>query len=399
MGVLKSSTRLASIPLFGLALLAAGAAAQPGSPSEKPVLPVEQSDVAVIPPPGPHRLVAIGGFTGPAVVFDPDDEGIKSLGSIPLVSDATTAMTRDGNTIVVAETHWSHRNRGQREDILAVYDSATLKLTKEIPIPGMLHVVPKMQVLSLSDDDKLAYIYDMLPASSIHVVDIAKGKLLTSVDIPGCALGFPFGTHSFGTLCGDGTIGSVDLAKVSAPRISFTAPVFDADNDPIYENSVVDRTTGQAWMLSYTGLIYPVQFGDGAPVVGQPWSIAEAAGLRVATTGVQDLAWRPGGGQLLALHRASRRLYVLMHPGNHWTHKQAGSEVWVVDTDQKKVIRRFSLKLPMHNIAVTQGDDPLLYLFVEEGHEDGMTVMDATTGKVLRSRPKVLGSLMMVPGQ
>ena len=37
----------------------------------------------------------------------------------------------------------------------------------------------------------------------------------------------------------------------------WTKPFFDANKDPIYEDSFVDRATGKALFLSYTGLVYP----------------------------------------------------------------------------------------------------------------------------------------------
>jgi methylamine dehydrogenase heavy chain len=385
--------KLVAIAASSAAMAAVGASAA----TDKPALPVERSDVAVLPPASPHRLIAIGAFGGSATVFDADDPAVKSLGTIPVRPNAITAMTRDGATVVVAETFWSHDNRGERSDVLSLYDGLTLKLTHEIPIPGHLHVVPKTQVIALSDDDKLAYIYDMLPASSVHVVDLAQSQVITSVPLPGCALAFAFGKRGFGTLCGDGTVGSVDLTRPDAPAISFTQPVFDPDNDPIFENSVVDRATGRGWFLSYTGKIYPVQFGEGAPAVGESWSLAAAAGLREATTGVQDLAWRPGGGQLIALHRPSQRLFVLMHPGNHWTHKAAGTELWVVDARTKEVTRRIPLKEPGHNVAVSQDDEPLLYVF-GEAPMGGMAVIDANSGEALRGRPATGGAVIMVPG-
>src|SRR5207248_228074 len=105
---------------------------------------------------------------------------------------------------------------------------------------------------------------------------------------------------------------------------------FDPDADPLFEHGLIDRTTGEGWFMSFTGHVYPIQFGA-KPIVGKPWSVNVSAGLPEAGPGVQELAWRPGGGQFMALHRATRRLYVLMHPGNYWTQKYAGTEVWVFD--------------------------------------------------------------------
>ena len=99
----------------------------------------------------------------------------------------------------------------------------------------------------------------------------------------------------------------------------------------------------------------------------------------------------------MALHRASDRLFVLMHTGNHWTHKEPGTELWVVDPKARQVTRRIPLKDPAQNVAVSQGDKPLIYLF-GEGPSGGMSVLDADTGKVLRGRPGTSGSMILVPG-
>ncbi len=66
-----------------------------------------------------------------------------------------------------------------------------------------------------------------------------------------------------------------------------------------------------------------------------PWSLQEAAGMPRATTQSELLAWRPGGGRFAAYHKASGRLFVLMHAGVHWTHKKGGTEIWVFDTSRR----------------------------------------------------------------
>ena len=92
-------------------------------------------------------------------------------------------------------------------------------------------------------------------------------------------------------------------------------------------------------------------------------------------TGVQELAWRPGGSQLAAYHKASGKLFVLMHPGNYWTHKHGGTEVWVLDTKTHALVScdfsrpcrrakaRRGKRVPYYaDIGVSQDAKPLLYL-------------------------------------
>jgi methylamine dehydrogenase heavy chain len=362
----------------------AGALAQPVP--IPPVLPVEDSDTAVLPPAGPHRLITLPSIIGGSgTVVDGDDPRLKVVGTVPMPGNAALALSRDASRIYVTETYWSHGNRGDRADLLSVYDGRTLELLKEIPLPGRLLVTAKLGQMGLSDDDALAYVYALVPGSQAHVVDLASGKVLTSVDLSGCALVYPYGPRSFATLCGDGTVGTATLSASGKAEVAFSPKFFDPDHDPIFENSLVDRTTGEAWLLSFTGKIYPARLGD-KPAVGKPWSINAAAGLPEAGDGVQELAWRPGGGQLMALHRASRRLYVLMHAGNYWTQKSAGTEVWVLDSVRHILIRRIPLAKPAKSIQVTQDAKPMLFAFGGEENPASLTTYDAETGRKLSER-------------
>ncbi len=176
--------------------------------------------------------------------------------------------------------------------------------------------------------------------------------------------------------------------------------------DPIFENSFVDRVTGKAIFLSYTGLVYEAKLGSDS-VVEKPWSIQKAAGFPVAGTGVQELAWRPGGGQLAAYHKASGKLFVLMHTGNYWTHRQGGSEIWVLDTKSHSLLSRFQLqpvptsgladeRVPFYeDIGVSQDAKPVLYLLNSDGND---VVLDAATGEQLRKIEFAAGNSVVVPG-
>ncbi|HEY0340068.1 MAG TPA: amine dehydrogenase large subunit, partial [Steroidobacteraceae bacterium] len=143
--------------------------------------------------------------------------------------------------------------------------------------------------------------------------------------------------------------------------------------------------------------------------IEKPWSIQQAAGFAPAGTGVQELAWRPGGGQPAAFHKASGRLFVLMHMGTYWTHKQGGTEVWVLDTNTRKLIKRIPLQpIPTSGLAndrpplygtigVSQDSEkPLIYLVNDEGGGD--VVMDAGTGEILRKVEFAGGESVLVTG-
>jgi methylamine dehydrogenase heavy chain len=363
----------------------------------------EISDVATLSPNGPHRFFTSGFRDMSFNIFDADSG--KMEGSIPAGYVPNLAIAPDNSQFFVSETYWTHGARGDRHDLLTVYDAKTLNLVKEIALPGRA-LAGKVQNFDVSATGAKAYVYIMHPASSVVWVDLKKQAVGGTVEIPGCALVFPYGDDGFASLCGDGSLASVTIGADGKAKVSHTKPFFDANKDPIYEDSFVDRATGKAVFLSYTGLVYQAKLGP-EPVIEKPWSIQAAAGYPVAGTGVMELAWRPGGAQLAAFHKASGKLFVLMHTGHYWTHKQGGTEVWVLDTNSKKLVGRFPLqpvptsglgndRPPLYaNMGVSQDAKPLLYLLNGEGND---VVMDATTGVVLRKIEFAGGDTVVVPG-
>jgi methylamine dehydrogenase heavy chain len=356
---------------YGLMVLVAAQTAQASAQVAAP-LPAETSDVATLTPANAHRVFVKGDFDSPsASVIDADSDDLKLIGTVPINLYGLMALPRTAERIFTVESFYSRGNRGTREDVLGVYDGRTLNLTKEIVLPGRLLAMPKAALFDVSEDGSLAYVYDMLPASAVHVVDLETGKV-----------------------CGDGTVGVVHVPQTGPAQVAFSKPFFQPDVDPLFEAGVVNRTSGQGWMLSYSGKVFPVHFGATA-VIDKPWSVTAAAGLPPAGTGVQELAWRPGGsGRMFALHDSSSTLYVLMHAGNHWTAKDAGAEVWVLDAVSQKLIRRVKLEAPARSIAVSQDAAPLLYVM---GKEHEFSVLDGKTGAALRKR-KLSGVMAWVPG-
>jgi methylamine dehydrogenase heavy chain len=365
----------------------------------------DQSDVATLKASGPHRFFTNGFRDQYFGIFDADSG--KMEGTIPAGYTPNLAITPDNSHFLISETYWTHGSRGQRQDLVTIWDAKTLNLVKEITLPGRALVGGKLHNFQLSADGAKAYVYIMLPTSSVVWVDLKKQAVGGTVEIPGCALIFPWGDSGFGSLCGDGSLAMVNLSS-DKPAVSHSKPFFDPNNDPIFDNSFIDPSTGKALFLSYTGLVYPAKLGPDA-AVDKPWSINQAAGFAAAGTGTQELAWRPGGGQPAAFHRASGRLYVLMHMGAYWSHKQGGTEVWVLDTNTKKLVKRIPLapiptsglgndRPPYYGtIGVSQDTDKtLIYLVADEGGGD--VVMDAASGQILRKVESAGGETVLVPG-
>jgi methylamine dehydrogenase heavy chain len=381
----------------------APAAPAPASAPKAVDVTAETSDVATLGPNTPHRIF-MGGFRAQAYVIFDADSG-KMEGSIPAGYVPNLGMAPDNSRFYVSETYWTHGARGERQDMVSVYDAKTLNLLKEISLPGRA-LVGKKQNFDLNASGSRAYVYIMLPIASVVWIDLKAQAVGGTVEIPGCALVFPWGEQGFSSLCADGSLATVTVPDSGQPKVTHTQPFFDANNDPIFDHGFVDRATGKAIFLSYTGLVYEAHLGADT-TVNAPWSIQAAAGYAAAGTGIQELAWRPGGSQLAAYHKASGKLYVLMHPGVYWTHKHGGTEIWVLDTKTHALVSRFPLRavpssgmgddaVPYYDsIAVSQDPKPLLYLPNGDGNS---VVLDAATGKELRKIEFARGGSVSVPG-
>ncbi|WP_176484652.1 amine dehydrogenase large subunit [Sphingomonas spermidinifaciens] len=361
------------ISVIAALLSAAGVQAQAQTPPRPPELPVEESDVAALPVLGP-RVVMVNtnwGSTG-ARLFDGDTG--KMLGLIHEAQLSNVALDPAGRYFYVAESIWTKGNRGTRQDMLTVRDARTLKVVREIALPGRLLVGTRKHDLGISADGRYAYVYDFDPASSIIVVDLVRSRVLGRTEVPGCGLSAAIGAAASLSLCADGALAVTTLDARGRGSVSRSESFFSAENDPIFDNFAVDTASGAAMMLSYTGLVYPVD-ASGEPKAPTPWSVQEAAGLPRASTAPLAVNWLPGGRQPMAWHKPSGRLFVLMHMGEYWSQKEPGTELWVIDSATRRVLTRKKLKHKASFVEVSQDAQPLLFL----NEEETLWVLDAAT--------------------
>src|SRR6201996_3073780 len=132
----------------------------------------DQSDVATLKPSGPHRFFTSGFRDQSFGIFDADSG--KMEGSIPAGYVPNLAIAPDNSQFLVSETYWTHGSRGTRQDLVSIWDAKTLKLVKEIALPGRALVGGKLHNFELSADGSKAFVYIMLPASSVVWLDLKK---------------------------------------------------------------------------------------------------------------------------------------------------------------------------------------------------------------------------------
>ncbi len=335
-----------------------------------------------------------------------DGDAGNMLGTIdsgPQVSPRPPLWSRTRGEIYAVDTIYSRGHRGDREDVVVVYDARTLDVKGEVEIPPKAaDTGTGLALVGLLDGDRFLVVLNQSPGSSVSVVDLETRQLSAEVQTAGCAAVFPAGPTRFGMLCGDGTAITVHLtADGKLDHIARSGSFFDVIADPITEKGVRDASTWR--FASFGGQLYEVDFAGDAPAPKAPWPLFTESELKKG--------WRIGGAQHLAYHAASGRIYSIVHQGGPGSHKDPGPEIWVYDaaartkTDvidapnliaaflgpqagfdaQGTVGRILNFVLPnmgVHSIAVTRDANPLL--FVRNADLGAIGVLDALTGEHLR---------------
>ena len=374
--------------------------------------------------PGPHWFWLSDIILHRTALFDGD--GGNLLGTI---SSGTAGVgfvvfplySPDKREIYLAETYYARGVRGQRTDVVTVYDARTLMPVHEIGIPPKrAEYFPGNASNALSDDGKFLAVFNLTPVTSLSIVDVQARRFTAEVPAPGCSLVFAAGPRRFFMLCANGALLTVVLDDAGQPTtIARGEPFFDPQADPLTEKAV---RRGDEWLfVSFDGHVQPLAVGGETIAVGERWSLFDDA----------DRAdeWRVGGQQHLAVHAASGRLYVLVHQGGPDTHKNPGTEVWVYDLDTRKRVQRIPMPSPLasfvsqtaalsdgtfgrmgrwmlgatlphtgiDNILVTQDEHPVLV--AAAAMPPTVTVLDAMTGEVRREISEVgIGvSLLFAP--
>ncbi|MCC6942045.1 MAG: methylamine dehydrogenase, partial [Novosphingobium sp.] len=141
-----------------LAGVMAGSVATPAF-AQTVVAEAEEATVNTLEPPKTGWFFVKNGWgSAGSSIFDSATG--KMIGMIATGRDSDMAIDPSGKAYYVAETIWTKGNRGTRQDLVAVYDSRTLKLLTEIPTPGRLIIGGLKTNFVLSDDGRTAYDYN-----------------------------------------------------------------------------------------------------------------------------------------------------------------------------------------------------------------------------------------------
>lgn len=397
------------------ALAASGAgASEPGIATP----PSEVASVATMPPPGPHWLLLPDRLLHHSLVIDGDTAVVHGIVDTPTeLMFPLPLVSRSRGEIYSADILYARGTRGARSDFVSIYDWTTLEPKGEIAVPTRLGQSNTSLGYAEFLGDRFIALFNQFPQVSVSILDVDRRRFVGEIPIAGCASIYPVSESRFATLCGDGTALLVELDEKGRKKSTVSSPrFFDPVGDPVF---IAAGRDGARWtFVSFAGQVHTVDFSGSAPRVEPSWSLVDGKG---GTAG-----WRPGGLQQVAVHAASRRLYVVMHEGESGSHKQPGPEIWVFDLDAQERVARFeppNLTLAwiasiagidadsftyrlmewvmpregVHSIVVTPDARPVL--FARNAERGAVAVMDAASGELLRvlGDAGIAGPTMRVP--
>ena len=276
-----------------------------------------------------------------------DGDSLRYLGVIGSGFGGQSTLSNDKKEIIIATGYLSRGQRGERNDIIEVWDADTLAFKYEVAIPNKRAIALNYEgLLRLTADGRWLLIQNATPGTSLTVVDLQNKQAAGEIDMPGCYGIYPSQSNAkrFASLCGDGTVATVtldDSGKVGSRSTS--GKLFDPDEDALFISGEQDGD--RYHFVSFKGNVVTLNVAGEQAAVESSWSLLRA--------GDKKKAWRPGGYQPAAF--SNGRLYVAMHPeGAEGSHKNPAGEVWVFDLANKKRIAR----LPGHNaIALETSED------------------------------------------
>ncbi len=338
--------------------------------------------VAKLPAVWPKSWVLISDFNfnamvdGRVAVVDTASENQPLKAQIRAAQFGNILVSAGRGEVFTAETFYSRLTRGERTDAITIWDMKTLQPKGEILLPGgkRQQAVTYPYLFQFTNSEKWALVANFTPAQSVSVVDLDGRRVLNEIDLPGCAHIYPTGDRGFSSLCADGSIFSVSLDSQGKVVQSKTLKgVQDIDKQPLFSTPAMTGKT--AWFISQHGQIQGFDLsGQAARQVPGSFNVGTAEG------GAPE--WRPSGWQVINAD-SKGLLYVLMNPaGKEGSHKDGGTEIWVMNPIKKMRIARFPLKGQSIALAITREDQPHIVLARGDGVID---IYDAATGAFVHS--------------
>ena len=371
-------TGLILAAVAGLSYTAAATAQPP------PPLPIEKTGIVESLPktyPESWFLVHDAAFfsmsDGKVYVIDTAAETVAEQvkGTFNVVLMGNILQSEKRAEIYAVETFHSRGTRGDRLDVVTVWDQENLSAVDEIILPGAKRFMgmPQRYAMLLMNNDRWLAVANFSPATSVTLIDLDKREIINQIATPGCTFTYPTGKLGFSSLCADGRFMSTELD--SAGQVvaqTRTEPFFSSDDSPIYERPAVIGDT--AYFPTIAGLVFPVDMSGEVAKVGEPWHLVPEA--------ERGENWAPGGIGLID-RDDNGRFYIIMHPdAKDGSYQGGGPEVWVYDAARQQRVKRIPVKEWGLSLAVSRGKQPVL-MVVNPG-DMSLEMYDPESGEFIR---------------
>ncbi len=259
----------------------------------------------------------------------------KLLGMINTGYAGNFALSAKADEVYVATTYLSRGGRGERTDILEVWDAQSLAFRHEVVLPPRrAQTLNYRGMVSVTANGRFVLVQNATPATSITVVDLAERKVAGEIATPGCWGTLPAAGHParFAMLCGDGKLATVTLDdKGQVAERQLSDKLFDADQDAWF--ATAERVGDRFFFLSFKGTLTEVDLSGPVARPGTARLVVNAAD--------QKRGWRPGGYQAFAVHPSGRWAVLAMHDqGREGTHKMPAKQLWVLDLESGRRLAR-----------------------------------------------------------
>ncbi|HJY07758.1 MAG TPA: amine dehydrogenase large subunit, partial [Bryobacteraceae bacterium] len=236
-----------------------------------------------------------------------DKRNGKFLGFVPTSFNGQMTVSKDGTKIYDVTTYFSRVPRGERTDVVEIYNIDNLTFEKEIEIPAKRASALNYDgIVRMTGDGQFLLVQNANPGISITVVDLEQQKFVGEITATaGCwgIIPLPDTPRSFATICGEGSLLSLTLGddgKVSEQKRS--APMFSVKDDPVFISPGVTRDG--LIFISFHGNVYTAALNrkDMSSTFAPAWSLLQSEKDK-------SEGWVPGGYNLLNVDARSNRLY------------------------------------------------------------------------------------------
>ena len=277
--------------------------------------------------------------------------------------------------IMSVETFHTRGTRGDRIDVLTIWDTVNLSPVDEVILPTGKRFMgmPERVVLQTLNNDRWLAIFNLSPSTSVSLVDLDTREIIGEIPTPGCSFIYPNKDMAFSAICADGRMLTVTLNDDGSEKDrNFSDAFFDSDDSPVFERPpIVDSI---AYFPGFDGTVHPVAMNGSTATPMAPWSLI----------GPDESTWAPSGIEIDGEDDLGR-IYFLMNPeanGVDGMHNAGGAEIWVFDPDSRRRVLRIPLQEWGLSFAVGRGQEPKV--LVTNPVDMSVELYDGLSGEFVR---------------